>query len=635
MTDLIPLDILFGSPDRASPSLSPDGARLAWLARSGDVLNIHVAPRDAPGAAVRMTHDTVTGVAHYTWCFDNRHILYLLNPSGDENWHVYALNVDTGHSRDLTPWEGAASGVHTLSPDHPNRVLVSSNRREAALHDLIGIDLDSAETETVFENPGFLSLVTDRDLHVRFGLAPLEGGAVRYLQLEGTSWTPFMDVPAEDVLTTRLTGFTRAKNAVYAVDSRGQDVARLISIDLQTGAETVLAAPEGRDVVEVLAHPDTNALLAFTTNTDRRHWHAVDAETARDLERLQAAQPGDLHVVSRSRDLDHWVVAYAQDDGPAQFHLYDRSADTISALFSASPALEAQPLVPVAPVHITARDGLDLISYLALPEGRSPGDSRPALPFILTVHGGPWGRVNWGYDASLQWLANRGFAVLSPNFRGSTGFGKAFLNAGDRQWGAAMQDDLRDCVDWAVTQGVADPARLAIMGASYGGYAVLRALTLEPDRFACGVAMCPPADLVAFLENVPPYWGPLDEVFARKIGDIGTPEGRAMLADRSPMTHLDRLSAPLFLVHGANDVRVSQNDSDAVAAHLQDRGVPYLYALFETEGHVLARPENVRAFHALADQFLSRTIGTRAEPLRDVSSIDGLHLTGPLAPHGD
>lgn len=622
---LIPRETLFGAPATLAPKLSPDGERLAFLRQADGALTLWVGRRTAWRDAALVAGLSGAGLAHYTWCHDGRHILVPRNDAGDENWHVVCLDVDTGVTRDLTPWPGVAAGVAGLSPRRPDEVLLLVNRRDPAVHDLWLADLDGGEPREVFRNPGFPRLIVDEDFTVRLALQALPDGSMRYLTPTADGdWRTLFDVPAEDALTTVPTAVTRDGRAVHLLESRGRDVTRLMRLDLESGAMEVVAERDGADVVEVLMHPETSAVQAFVTDRLRRSWHSCDSETHADLAVLAEAEHGDLHVVSRSRDLAWWVVSHAHDTGATRFSLYDRRRRVVEPLFSARPELDDLPLVPMRPLTIRSRDGLELVSYLSQPEGDGPH------PLVLMVHGGPWGRAAWGYDAATQWLVNRGFAVLTVNFRGSTGFGKAFLNAGDREWGRAMQTDLIDAVDWAVAEGIADPALLVIMGGSYGGYAVLRALTSTPDLFACGIALCPPLDLIGFLENVPPYWAGMSGTFARRIGDVHDPADRAMLAERSPASDLDRIVRPLFVAHGANDVRVLRRDSDRLAESLRARGIPHLYALYENEGHMVVRPENVAAFHALAEVFLAEVLGTPAEPFDPAEVPPALRLSGTM-----
>jgi dipeptidyl aminopeptidase/acylaminoacyl peptidase len=325
-------------------------------------------------------------------------------------------------------------------------------------------------------------------------------------------------------------------------------------------------------------------------------------------------------------------VAFLTDDGPVRYYRYDRDANHAEYLFANRSDLDGLPLAPMHPVEITSRDGLTLVSYLTLPPGSDPdGDGRPteAVPMVLNVHGGPWGRDDWGYDSIHQWLANRGYAVLSVNFRGSTGFGKEFVNAGNRQWGAAMHDDLIDAVNWAVAEKITESDRVGILGGSYGGYATLVGLTMTPEVFACGVDIVGPSNIITLLSTIPPYWAPAMQMFRDRVGDPATEEGRKLLTERSPLTHVAAIRRPLLIGQGANDPRVKQAESDQIVQAMQEKGIPVTYVLFADEGHGFARPENSLAFFAVADLFLAEHLGGRSEPIG--GDFQGSSVT---VPHG-
>jgi dipeptidyl aminopeptidase/acylaminoacyl peptidase len=354
-----------------------------------------------------------------------------------------------------------------------------------------------------------------------------------------------------------------------------------------------------------------------------------------DLDYLATVADGELEVVDRSLDDRRWVVGFGRPDRPFTYYLYDRDAKSASYLFTNRPALEEAALAPMHPVVIPARDGLELVSYLTLPLESDPdGDGRPGspLPTVLFVHGGPWGRDSWGYDAWHQWLANRGYAVLAVNFRGSTGLGKSLTNAGDREWGRKMHDDLLDAVEWAAAQGIVQRDKVAIMGGSYGGYATLAGMTMTPEAFACGVSIVGPSNLVTLLESIPPYWKPLFELFAARIGDPRTEEGRALLAERSPLTYADKIVRPLLIAQGANDPRVKQAESDQIVAAMTAKGIPVTYVLFPDEGHGFERPQNELAFNAVAEAFLGACLGGRIEPVGD--DFEGSSITVPAGVEG-
>jgi len=362
----------------------------------------------------------------------------------------------------------------------------------------------------------------------------------------------------------------------------------------------------------------------------RRSAKRFPPDVVPDFAHLAEVDEGDFSVVSRSLDDRQWVVSYVLDAGPVRYYLYDRDTGKARFLFTNRKDLEGLPLAPMHPVTIRSRDGLDLVCYYTLPLASDPagkGKPREPVPLVLHPHGGPWGRDGWGYDPFHQWLANRGYAVLSVNFRGSTGFGKGFINAGNLEWGRKMHDDLIDAVDWAIRKGIADPAKVAVMGGSYGGYATLVGLTFTPEVFACGVDIVGPSNLITLLETVPPYWAPMIELFTKRAGDHRTEEGRKLLAERSPLTYVDRIRRPLLIGQGANDPRVKQAESDQIVAAMQAKGIPVTYVLYPDEGHGFARPENRRSFFAVAEAFLAEVLGGRFEPIgRD---FEGSSITVP------
>jgi dipeptidyl aminopeptidase/acylaminoacyl peptidase len=354
----------------------------------------------------------------------------------------------------------------------------------------------------------------------------------------------------------------------------------------------------------------------------------LDSDIVGDIAHLQAVADGDFDVLARTLDDTQWIVAYTIDNGPVHYYLYRRPTKHATFLFTNRQALEGLPLAKMHSAVIPARDGLNLVSYYTLPIGSEANGgelvrprpeagalrARP-LATVLLVHGGPWGRDEWGYDTIHQWLANRGYAVLTVNSRGSTGFGKAFVNAGNLEWGARMQDDLLDAVQWAIDAGIADPQRIAIMGGSYGGYATLAGLTFTPETFACGVDIVGPSNLVTLLETVPPYWEPIIKMFTTRVGDHRTEEGRAFLRSRSPLTYVDNIQRPLLIGQGANDPRVKQAESDQIVQAMQAKQIPVTYVLYPDEGHGFARPENNLSFFAVAEAFLAQHLEERFEPI--------------------
>jgi dipeptidyl aminopeptidase/acylaminoacyl peptidase len=510
--------------------------------------------------------------------------------------------------------------IEGVSHKFPQAVLVSLNDRNPQLHDLYRIDITTGQKELVLENEGFLNFVTDDDYRPRLAMRLTPEGGSQIFTREGAEWAPFAEISAADGLTTAPLGLDEAGDALYMLDSRGRNTAALVRIDLASRAAELLAEDGRADVSEALAHPVRKQIEAVAFNYDRKHWKVLDPAMAEDFAYLETVAAGDFEVTSRTLDDRKWIVAYLTDAGPVRYYLYERPERRARFLFSSRPALENLPLARMHPVMIRSRDGLELVSYLTLPVGTDPDqNARPdkPLPMVLWVHGGPWAREEWGYHPYHQWLSNRGYAVLAVNFRGSTGFGKQFVNAGDREWGARMHDDLVDAVEWAVRERIADAGRIGIMGGSYGGYATLVGLTLTPELFACGVDIVGPSSLVTLLESVPPYWKPLLDLFTQRIGDHRTEEGRAFLLERSPITHVERIKRPLLIGQGANDPRVKQAEADQIVQAMRAKNIPVTYVLFPDEGHGFARPENSLAFNAIAEAFLAAHLGGRYEPIGD------------------
>jgi dipeptidyl aminopeptidase/acylaminoacyl peptidase len=606
---LVPREILFGNPERDQPTLSPDGRRLAWLAPDEGVLNVWVGGVDL-GDARPVTRDRDRGIRTVAWAHDGRHLLYVQDQGGDENWRLHAVDLEDGGDRDLTPFDEVQARVVALDKRFPDQVLVGLNRDRPELHDVYRLDLPTGELEKVLDNPGFIGFVADAELRIRAGMAPTEEGGMSIMVRddEDDDWRTLLEVGPQDALGTGPLAFARRGDHLLALSSVGANASRLVRFDLATGHEEVLAEDPRYDVADVRLHPDTHEVEWVSFLRDRVDHQPLSPTVADDLAFLEQAERGDVSVLGEDHADATWVVGYLRDDGPARYHRYDRAARELTFLFEDRPALAGYELARMEPFRVTARDGLELQGYVTVPAGVEPRE----LPTVLVVHGGPWARDTWGYHPEVQWLANRGYLVLQVNFRGSTGYGKGFLNAGDREWGAAMHDDLLDTVDWAVEQGHSDPDRVAIYGGSYGGYAALVGVTFTPDRFACAVDLVGPSNLRTLIESVPPYWAPMIAQFHNRVGDPGTEA--ALLWERSPLSRADQVARPLLIAQGANDPRVKQAESEQFVAALRERGIDHEYLLFEDEGHGFAKPENRMRFYAATEAFLARHLGGREEP---------------------
>jgi dipeptidyl aminopeptidase/acylaminoacyl peptidase len=613
MAELIPRRVLFGNPERVSPRISPNGASLAWIAPHNEVLNVWTAPVGADGvhwdSARVVTADADRGIRVFAWAHDGRHLLYLQDSGGDENWRLYDVDLHTMARRDLTPFEGVQAQILATNKKHPTEVLVGLNRDNPALHDVYRLDLGTGSLAKEVENPGFAGWVADTELVTRVGVALEPDGSVVIYVRDGADddWRPLRTLAAEDALTSEPVGISADGSTMLAVSSDGADTGRLVRIGLDSGAEQVLAEDPEADVSSVRLHPDTREPQVVTWLKERKEYRVLDPAVEQDLAAIRALHHGDPELVSHDHSDTVWLVAFTNDTGPVPFFLYDRQRREGRFLFDHQPELSRYELAPMEPFSFTARDGLVIHGYATFP----PGAGRSRLPMVLNVHGGPWARDNWGFHPEAQWLANRGYLCVQVNFRASTGYGKAFVNAGDREWGNAMQNDLTDAVEFATGQGWANPERVAIYGGSYGGYAALAGVTFTPDLYRCAVDIVGPSNLKTLIETIPPYWHPQIALFHQRVGN---PETDAeFLWSRSPLSRAASIKTPLLIAQGANDPRVKQAESEQIVTALREAGIDHEYMLFPDEGHGFAKPENRLRFYASAERFLARHLGGRVE----------------------
>lgn len=611
-TDLIPREVLFGNPERSSVKISPDGTMLAFRAPVDGVMNAWVQPLEG-GEPRALTSYTDRPIGSLGWAWNGEQLLFSKDEGGDENFHVFSVDVDDAEVRDLTPVDGARAGIADTSRDHPDEIMVNMNDENPQYMNVYRVNTRTGERSLVERNDGYLGYILDDDWVVRGRVAMnQDGDLVNELRDSGSDeWYEFMTIPSGEMMTTTISGFSKDGSKLYGASSIGRDKAALVWWEPRKGGAAsphVVFESDKADVSGGVANPDTYEPEAVTVNYLRPEWHVLDESIAADIAALQKLDQGDFGVSSRSKDNTKWIVAYNRDNGPPRFWLWDRPSQQGTFLFTTWPALEGAPLATMKGVEIQTRDGLTMPSYLTVPQGSSGKN----LPMVLFVHGGPWARDSWGYNPYHQWLANRGYAVLSPNFRGSTGFGKEFVNAGDREWYGKMQDDLNDAVAWAVEQGIADPKRIAIMGGSYGGYATLAGLTRDPELFACGVDIVGPSHVATLIKSVPPYWKPMMKMFENRVGSLEEP---AFLDAVSPLTHVEYINKPLLIGQGANDPRVKIAESDQIVVAMNKRALPVTYVVFPDEGHGFHNPTNSMAFNAVIEEFLAKHIGGNAEPV--------------------
>jgi acylaminoacyl-peptidase len=615
---LIPRAVLFGNPQRFQPRLSPDGQWLTWLAPFEGVLNVWLAPAERIADAQPLTRRKGRPINWQDWSWDGRHILFTSDHDGDENWCIFAVDR-AGAVRELTPPRGVAARLLQESPEQPGTLMIGLNDRDPRWHDVWRLDVASGKRELVLENTAELwALTFDWQLEVRLGRKSTRGrgGQCLHRLVDGKA-EPWLDIPLADEPTTWPILFDRAGGALMMMSSLGRDRAALVRIDMATGAETIVAEHDKADLgIWRIWNPQTFDIDAVGAAYLRQEWIVLNPAVAGDLRVLQdELGSADFFVDSQSADNERWLVTDYRAERALTYFLFDRRAGTVNELFSARPALDAHRLAPMHGHVVKARDGLDLVSYVTLPADEPAARPRAPLPMVLIVHGGPWGRDAYSYRGDHQWLANRGYAVLSVNYRASTGFGKAFVHAGAREHAGRMHDDLIDAVEWAVAAGIARRDKVAIMGISYGGYATLVGLTFTPDVFCCGVSIVGISNLVTLLENMPPYWAGFDEFMFANYADVRTEEGRAWLRARSPLTRVEAIRRPLLIAHGANDVRCKQQESDQIVAAMRARGLPVTYVVYPQEGHGFMRPESRTSFNAITEAFLAALLGGRCEPI--------------------
>lgn len=607
--ELIPRKVLFGNPVKTSPQVSPDGTMMAYLAPANNVLNVWVGKIGSDDYRP-VTNDTDMGVRFYFWAKDNKYILYIQDVGGNENWRLYATNLETREMRDLTPFENVQVQIVDEDKHFPDELLIGMNKENPQVHDVYHLSLATGELTLIAKNPGnVIRWVTDTQFKVRGAVTATPDGGTELLvrDNEQTDWRKLITWNPDDALTSAPLSFTKDGQSLYLEDSRNANAGRLVKMDIASGKLEVIAEDPQYDVGGVMIHPDTYEIQAVAFNRDRVEWTVLDESIKDDFEKIRDLHRGDFAVISRDNADNTWIVAFTVDNGPVPFYAYDRTTRQATFLFDNQPELNKYRLATIEPISFRSRDGLTIPGYLTLPVGKQ----EKLMPMVLNVHGGPWARDSWGYRPDAQWFANRGYACLQVNFRGSTGYGKDFLNAGDREWGRKMHNDLVDGVNWAVEQGIADPKKVAIFGGSYGGYAALVGATFTPDFFCCAVDIVGPSNLVTLIKTIPPYWSTFLATFHKRVGNPDTEE--EFLKSRSPLFKVDQIKIPLLIGQGANDPRVKQAESEQIVEAMKSKGIDYEYMLFPDEGHGFARPENRLKFFAAAEKFLARHLGGRYE----------------------
>jgi len=614
MNRLVPRKVLFGNPDKTSVKISHDGKYISCIAPLNGVLNVYIAPIDEPDNFKPITNDTGRGIRTYKWAYNNKHVLYLQDNNGDENWRLYSIDIENSKESALTTFPDTRAQINKVSHHFPNEVIIEMNSRRKDFFDLYKLNLLDGSIVDLFQNNEFAGIIVDDHFKLRFAqkLNP-DGGLTIYEINDKQEILEFMQIDSEDLYTTSIIGFN-ANDDLYMIDSTDRNTAALISLNIKTKEKTLLYENDKADISSLMLHPTKKHLQAAEYNYLRMERKIFDSEIEKALDDIKRSVKGELSIISRSIDDNIWIIAEVKDDGPVSYYKYYRDKRQIEFLFHNRDDLLDYELAKMHPVIIKARDGFEIVSYLTVPNtvgfDNKTFISKKAAPLILWVHGGPTARDDWGYNAMHQWLANRGYAVLSVNYRGSTGFGKDFINAGNGEWSRKMHTDLIDAVNWAIERGITNKEDIAIGGGSYGGYAALVGLTFTPDVFKCAVDIVGPSNLKTLLETIPPYWKPHVAALEKKLGGgLTTPEAIKELAERSPINFVDNIKAPLLIGQGANDPRVKQAESDQIVNLMNQKSIPVTYVLYPEEGHGFAKPENRMSFYAIMELFFNKYLG--------------------------
>jgi dipeptidyl aminopeptidase/acylaminoacyl peptidase len=622
----VPLKLFFDNPKYASAEISPDGKRLAFLAPADNRLNIWICGMGAPLDSARLvTHEKERGISAFSWSRDGRWILYSHDSNGDENFHVFRADPDAPDAKalDLTPQEHSRGDIVDLPVETPGQIDVEWNKRDPHYFDAYRIDLTTGAAAVVAQNPGDVeSWCADTHGKILGAVALLKNTntEIRARPDERAAFKPVATYTSDE--SADVYGFSKDGTCLYVTSAKGADLTRLVkmylaagkedvaysidssmvldSIDIGPGHESVIAKDPDFDCAGPVISEWSHTLLGAQFDKERFTYDALDAQFEKDLVTLAMVHDGDVIFGNMTADERKWIVSFNSPTDPGATYLYDRDTGKAQFIFRPRPWLKPEMLAEMKPVTLQSRDGLTLHGYLSLPRGVEPRN----LPAVLVVHGGPWTRNNWGYDAESAFLANRGYAVLHINYRGSAGFGIKFVDAGDREWGGKMTDDMVDAAHWLVGQGIADPKRFAIYGGSYGGYATLAAMAFRPGVFACGVDYVGVANLLTFMNTIPPYWEASRQLLYKRVGNPRTDE--ALLRSRSPVFFADKIEGPLFIAQGYNDPRVNHAEAEQIVNALRKAGKPVEYMVKMDEGHGFRNPENRLDFYAKMEAFLDQ-----------------------------
>jgi dipeptidyl aminopeptidase/acylaminoacyl peptidase len=617
---LIDRQLFFGDPEISGAQLSPDGKFLAFVKPLKGTRNIWVKRTDEPFAAAKpITNDTKRPIPGYFWSWDGKFILFVQDQGGNENFNVYAVNPsdspaagqEVPAARNLTDLKNVRAVIYAVPKSDPDTIYVGINDRDPAWHDLYKVKISTGERTLLRKNTERLTgWIFDLKDQLRLATRSAENGDTEILRVDTDGFKKIYTCNVFE--SCGPVRFHKDNKRVYMITNKGEatDLISLVLFDPETSREEMVESdPLKRvDFGGAFFSEATDELILTSYEDERRRLYWKDKSFENDYNVLAKKLPGkDLSFVNSTRDERLWLVSARSDVEPGEAYLFDRGNKKVTLQYRLFDKLPREHLAPMKAIRYKSSDGMEIPAFLTLPKNVAPRN----LPLVVFPHGGPWGRDTWGYKTFAQFLANRGYAVLQPNFRASTGYGKKFLNAGNNEWGQKMQDDLTWGVKYLVGEGIADPKRVGIMGGSYGGYATLAGLTFTPDVYAAGVSIVGPSNLITLLNSIPPYWESIRKVFVQRMGDPATPEGRAQLERQSPLNHAAKIKSPLLVIQGANDPRVKKAESDQIVVALRERGFPVEYLVAPDEGHGFARPLNNMAMIAAAEKFLAKHLGGR------------------------
>jgi len=625
---------IFAAPAYDALKFSPDGRQIAMLRPTNGVPNVWVAPVSDIAKAVPVTHFTDRGADAFRWASDGRFILVEKDVAGEEDNQIYAADLQTKIVRDLTANPAAQAHILKTSAKLPGKALISLDDRDPKYSDVYLVDLASGQRTLVLRNDQhYTSFVADKDLHVRIaGRVDPADGSTTYFDLAGETPRGFFRIPLAALRSSRVLGLTD-HGTLRMLSSNDGDLASVVDIDIATGRATPLAEAKEADIVDLVTDDKTGAILATAEDPLVTRWTAHSPDVQADLDALTAKLGAGFQIDDETDGGRLWLVRQMPGTGPERYYLWRRDIRSLSLLASTRPALEQRVMPATLPIEFRTRGGLRITGYLTLPPSVAldGGRLRSPVPLVLNVHGGPWLRDSYEFDPANVWLAEQGYAALSVNFRGSSGFGKHFMQIADHQWSRTMHDDLLDAVRWAVDHGITSEDKVAIWGLSYGGYSTLVGLSFTPDVFRCGVDIAGPSNLTTLQDDAPDWWAWQRSQFVLRMGDGSTPEGKQDLADRSPITHAAQVKSPLLIAQGLNDPRVRPAQSIAMAEAVRAHGTPVTLLLYPDEGHVFEKAATDISFHAIAEHFLAQCLGGTAKPYG--GDLIGSSVQVPMGAH--